>query len=95
MVFNTEDEVIKFLEDNITIPKWVGVARKESEGLKALVNGENFDEFLIEKIEHIESASRATARKKYSKDIRSIFERINQTRVNVFKYSRSKILCVL
>lgn len=92
MVFNTDDEVIKFLEDNITIPTWVGVARSESDGLKALVNGENFDDFLIEKIEHIESASRATARKKYSKDIRSIFERINQPRVNVFTASGGEVV---
>lgn len=91
MVFNT-DEVIKFLEDNTTTPKWVGVAREESEGLKALVNGDNFAEFLIEKIEHIESESRAEARKKYSKDIRSIFERINQPRVNVFTASGGEIV---
>jgi len=92
MTFNTSEEVIKFLEDNITTPTWVGTARKNSEELKALVNGKDFDKFLIGKIEHIESDSRAEARKKYAKDIRSVFERINQPRVNVFTASGGEVI---
>ena len=92
MEFKTDDEVIKFLEDNITTPNWVGVSRKKSEELKALVSGKNFDKLLIEKIDHIESADRAAARTKYAKDIRSVFERINQPRINVFSASGGEIV---
>jgi hypothetical protein len=92
MEFKTDDEVIKFLEDNITAPNWVGVARTKSEELKALVSGKNFDKLLIEKIDHIESADRAAARTKYAKDIRSVFERINQPRINVFSASGGEIV---
>ena len=91
MIFNSDEEVVAFLEVNLKSPKWIGEARKISKKWKALVNGEDFHELLIGKIEKIESEDRAKARKKYSKDIRSLFVRLNQPRSNVFSASGGEV----
>lgn len=64
---------------------WVTNARVNNKMLKALVTGEGFSEELIERIEHIESDNKAKARKKYSKDIRDMFNRVMKKRENVFQ----------
>lgn len=66
-------------------PYWTSEARDNARLNKALVLGENFCDVLIQKIEHIESESKAKARKKYSKDIRDVFERVMKQRENVFQ----------
>jgi hypothetical protein len=67
------------------LPDWVTTARKNSKIYEALINGENFSNVLIEQIEHIESPKKAVARRKYSKDIRDVFERVMKQRENVFQ----------
>lgn len=86
MIFTNEEAIgkIKQLSEEGT-PKWVTTARGNSKIYKALVDGEGFSDVLINKIEHIESVSRASARKKYSKDIRDVFERVMKPRENVFQ----------
>ena len=64
--------------------QWVKDARTQSKTLKALVNGDGFSEELIERIEHLESSERAEVRRKYSKDIRDLFNRVMKKRQNVF-----------
>ena len=84
MIFNNEQEVITYIKANEQVKPWVIRARENSKMLNALVYGIDFDKYLIEKIESIESTARATARKKYSKDIRDLFSRVMQIRENVF-----------
>lgn len=82
-----EEEVIKLIEDNRKAPNWLLEARKNHKTYKALVYGDNFLEELIQRIEKLESADRAQARKKYSKDIRDMFHRVFEPRENVFNAS--------
>jgi len=79
--------VLAELEKHQTTQKWVMDARERSATLKALVNGENFSELLIQEIEKIESKDRSIARRKYAKDIRDLFARVNKKRENVFQSS--------
>ncbi len=85
IVFKDLDEVIEFIKKNEQIKPWVSKAREYSVRLRALVDGKGFHEELIEQIEKIESTKRAAVRKKYSKDIRSLFKRLTNTRSNVFQ----------
>jgi hypothetical protein len=81
----TETEIKELLKKHSEkTEQWVHDARKQSKTLKALVNGDGFDEELIERIEHLESAERAEVRRKYSKDIRDLFNRVMKKRQNVF-----------
>lgn len=86
MIFSSTEAIakIKELSEN-GLPTWVSEARDKSRIYKALVDGENFAEVLIDKIEGIESTSKQTARRKYSKDIRDVFERVMKPRENVFQ----------
>lgn len=84
-IFHTEEEAINFVKiHSKSTPKWVSDAREEHTTLKALVFGENFHKELITRIEKIESEDRAKSRKKYSKDIRDLFNRVMQPRTSVF-----------
>lgn len=80
-----EEGVKEFIKNHEQVPTWVGKARKYSDFLKALVDGEKFQELLITKIEKLESAKREVARRKYAKDIRSLFTRLTNNRSNVFQ----------
>ena len=84
IVFKTVDEAIEFIKMNQDVKPWVSKSRDYSMKLQALVEGKGFEELLL-RIEHIESTKRADVRKKYSKDIRSLFERLTNTRSNVFQ----------
>lgn len=84
MTFQSTEDVIAFIKSHQTIDEWVKTARKNHKTLKALVTGDGFHEELIERIEKIESADRAVARKKYSKDIRDMFIRVMQPRLSIF-----------
>lgn len=91
MVFKDELAVIDAIKKYPKAPQWVIDARATHKELKALVTGENFKELLITKFEKIESQDRAVARKKYSKDIRDVFNRIYQPRINVFSASGGSV----
>jgi hypothetical protein len=84
MAFKTDDEVIKFIKDNSTVKPWVVEARKNHKKLNALVTGKDFHDVLITQIEKIESADRQIARKKYSKNIIDLFERVMNPRSSIF-----------
>lgn len=85
MIFTDTEAIAKVTELAKQTPTWVVEARENSRVYKALVNGDNFLDVLINKIEHIESENKAKARKKYSKDIRDLFERVMKPRENVFQ----------
>ena len=80
-----QDEVLDFVRKRQRPEKWVQDAREYSRTLKALVDGKNFKEELINRIELLESDKRSIARQKYSKDIRDLFSRILEKRENVFQ----------
>ena len=83
----TFEEAVELIKKHQTVPKWIQDARTAAQELRALIDGDKFSELLINKIEKIESSSRAAARKKYVRDIRSLFERILSKRSNVFESS--------
>jgi hypothetical protein len=82
--FTDEEEVVKAIKANMSVPTWVAHSRKRHKLLSALVTGEKFTEALINKIEKIESNERAIARKKYSKNIVDMVERVMNPRSAVF-----------
>ena len=84
MAFNDFEEVVQFIKKHRQTSTWVEKAREHSRVLRALVLGEDFHKVLINQIEKIESTERAIARKKYSKDIRDVFERVNQPISSIF-----------
>ena len=85
IVFKTAEEAGAFIVQHQAAKPWVNVARAYSVKMRALVDGEGFTELLIDKIEKMESTERIAARKKYSKDIRSLFARVTNARSNVFQ----------
>lgn len=86
MVFTDEEAIAKIKElSEQGTPSWVTKARDNSKLYKALVDGDNFCDVLIEQIEGIESTAKQKARKKYSKDMRDVFERVMKPRENVFQ----------
>ena len=85
MIFENDEAVIAYVELNSKhVPDWVKKARDYSKELCALVEGENFADELINKIEFIESEDKTKARKKYSRDIRDMFSRLSSPIQNVF-----------
>lgn len=85
MIFTDEEAIALVKELSNKTPEFIITARENSKLYAALVNGDNFCDVLIEQIEFIESANKAKARKKYSKDIRDLFERVMKPRENVFQ----------
>jgi hypothetical protein len=83
MTFETVEQVIELIKKFDQVPKWVEDARKYHKDLKALVYGEEFAEKLL-RIEHIESEKRAGARKKYSRSIQDLNERLLRLIDNVY-----------
>ena len=67
MIF-TKETVLDFIKKQTeNKPEWIGKAREQHEILEALITGKDFQKLLIERIEHLESKERASARKKYAK----------------------------
>ena len=86
MIFTDKEAIDKIRQlSKDGTPNWVTQSRDSSVIYKALVDGENFTDVLVDKIEMIESGAKAKARKKYSKDIRDLFERVMKSRENVFQ----------
>ena len=92
MAFQSEEEVVEFIKKHQKTKSWVDVARDNHKVLSALVLGKKFHEVLIKRIEKIESADRAIARIKYSKDIRDLFDRVMQPRNGVFTASGGSVM---
>ena len=91
MVFTDEEALALVKEQSKKAPDWVVTAREQTDILFALVEGEKFDELLIKKIEFVESQKKADARKKYSRDIVDLFERLLLPIANVFNSSGGSV----
>lgn len=84
MEFISNEQAIEYIKKNEPLSKEFLKMRENSKDLKALVNGEDFIDNLIEKIEFIESEKKALAREKYSRDIKDTFARIFQPIENIY-----------
>ena len=85
MIFESDDAAVEYVKLNSTqTPDWVKKAREYSKTLCALIEGEGFADELINQIEHLESQAKATARNKYSRDLRDLFTRLSSPIQNVF-----------
>jgi len=84
MIFQNDQEAIAAIKANLKINHEFVEMRESSNELKALVNGDDFIEELIDKIENIESDKKALARKKYSRSIKDLFERLFQPIDNIY-----------
>lgn len=84
MVFKDDNEAISFIKIHQTITQDWKKMRDYSKELKALVNGTDFIDELICKIEGLESETKAKARAKYSKNIKSMFARLFQPIDNIY-----------
>lgn len=84
MIFKDTNEAIQAIKNNLTLNEEFYEMRKYSKELRALVEGEDFLEELIFRIEGIESAEKAKARAKYSRNIKDMFERLFQPIENIY-----------
>jgi|TARA_Y100000310_G_C20682639_1_gene816896 hypothetical protein len=84
MVFEDEQHALRVIKANLKPPTFIQTSREESKTLFALLQGDDFLTELIDKIEHIESEEKQTARKKYSRDIAHFFERLLRPVDNVY-----------
>ena len=84
MIFASPEEAIKAIKANLKVTPEFTKMREYSTELKALVNGDDFLEELINNIEGIESKQKAKARKKYSRSIKDMFERLFQPIDNIY-----------
>ena len=83
MIFKSDEEAILAIKKNLKVDEEFIEMRECSDELKALVNGDDFIDELIENIEGIESNVKAEARKKYSRSIKDLFGRIFQPIDNI------------
>jgi len=84
MVFKDDNEAIASLKKHETLSEDFKEMREYSSTLKALVNGDDFIDELINKIEGIESNLKAKAREKYSRSIKDLFSRLFQPIDNIY-----------
>ena len=84
MIFKNNEEAISAIKSNLKINEEFVEMRECSDELKALVNGDDFIDELIENIEGIESEVKAEARRKYSRSIKDLFGRIFQPIDNIY-----------
>jgi len=84
MIFKDDNEAIEYLKANQKVSDDFVEMRKYSKELKALVNGEDFIDELICKIENLESDKKANARALYSRSIKDLFSRLFQPIDNIY-----------
>ena len=77
------NKIFEIIRESQKVPDWVVNARNYNKDLDALVNGVNFKELLI-RIEHKEDAEKQEARKRYSRSIKDMFERLLRSIDNVY-----------
>lgn len=83
MTFENIDQIIQLLKTLDNTPAWVTAARAYHKNMKALVLGDGFKELLL-KVEHIETAKKAEARKRYSRPIKDINAKLLEPVSNVY-----------
>lgn len=88
MKFQDDNEALKVLKLHVdNTPDWVILARDQKEEAEALIYGENYIEFLVNEIEHLESKAKRKVRAKYSRPVTDLFVRIGRLLDNIFSAS--------
>jgi len=77
------DQIKDILTQSQEVPQWVQESRVYNQELEALVNGTKFDSLLY-KIEHKEDDKQIQARKRYSRSIKDMFERVLRPLDNIY-----------
>jgi len=78
------DQVIQIIKNNEQVPKWVTKSREDHKTLRALIDGDDFKTELS-KIEHIEKSEKKwEVRKKYSRSIKDLNQRLLRPIDNVY-----------
>lgn len=76
-------QAIEIIKQNKSVHPKLQELRENSKELYALIEGDDFVDELISRIEGIEGEKKAEARKKYSRDIQDFFERLFQPIDNI------------
>ena len=84
MTFQDENEVFEYIKSHQRVDTLFIKAREYKKELLSLIDGEGFIEELIKRIEFVETEGRVKARKKYSRSIADMNERLFQPIGNVF-----------
>lgn len=84
MTFENDEAAIAAIKKHQAVTPEFTTMRNNSKELKALVEGDDFIEELICKIEGIESQKKAKAREKYSRNIEDFYERLFQPIGNIY-----------
>jgi len=79
-----ENQAKKILKQSQKVPTFIIKSREESKELFALVEGDEFKDELIHRIEHIEGEGKAKARKKHSRDITPFYGKLLRPVDNVY-----------
>jgi hypothetical protein len=79
-----DDQAQVILKASQKVPAFIKKSREESKELFALIEGDEFQEELIHRIEHIEGQGKADARKKNSRDITPFYEKLLRPVDNVY-----------
>jgi len=80
----SEQQAINLVRENLRVSRDMEELRHKSKTLYALVDGDDFKDELIDRIEFIESSKKAKARKKYARDIQDFFVRLFQPMDNIW-----------
>ena len=83
MIF-TEEQAIALIKNNQQVSKSFQSYRDESKELTALIEGDNFHDVLIHRIEKLEKEDLFKSRKKYSREVKDFSQRIDQPISAVF-----------
>jgi hypothetical protein len=84
MTFENEQQAIAYIEANKQPNNEIKIGREMQKELTALVEGDGFKDLLINRIEKIEGQDKSIARKKYSRSIVDLFERLLLPISNVY-----------
>lgn len=79
-----DEQALEVLKQSLKVPAFITKSREESKELFALIEGDEFKEELIHRIEYIEGVDKAEARKKYSRDITPFYEKLLRPVDNVY-----------
>jgi len=84
MIFETPEEIIELIKQNQDVTHRINKGRSMAKELRALIKGVDFHKELIDRIEKLENADKAIARKKYSRSIKDFFQRLLRPVDNVY-----------
>ncbi len=83
MILN-DDQALEVLKQSQKVPAFIIKSREESKELFALIEGDQFKEELIKRVEYVEGQMKAEARKKYSRNITPFYEKLLRPTDNVY-----------